>query len=135
MARRWRDFAWENPVKASLLGGIPFAFLSLLLHLFHYNVYGQATPGALMVAMTILYLALAILFGFTTPLRAGSVGPVLAYPVFVLLWPLLPGQSYDSITYDSGWVGGTLFKVLIPSGIIWLFVYTGYSIGRSAIKD
>ena len=135
MVRTWRDFARENRVKASLLGGIPFAFLSLLLHFFHYNVYGQATPGTLMVAMTILYLALAVLFGFTTPIRAGSIGPVLAYPVFVLLWPLLPGQSYESITYDSGWIGGILFKVLIPSGIIWLFVYTGYSFGHSAIKD
>ena len=88
-----------------------------------------------MVAMTILYLALAVLFGFTSPPRVGSIGPVLAYPVFVLRWPLLPGQNYDSITYDSGWVGGIIFKVLIPSGIIWLFVYTGHSLGRSAIKD
>ena len=135
MVRQCRSFAWKNPVEASLLGIIPFAFLSILLQFFHYNVYGQMTPGVLMGAITVLYLALAMLLGFIAPLRAASVGPVLGYPAFVLLWPLFTGLNYDSITYDSGWVGGLLFKVLIPAGIIWLFVCTGHSLGLPRIRN
>ena len=126
---QWRSFAWEHPAKALLLTIIPLAFLMLLGNSFNSAVYDNATPGALAGTIMALYLALAVFLGLTTPFRVGSLAPILVYAAATLLWPLTPMEDYDFITYDSGWLGGIIYKVVIPSCLIWLFAYTGYLIG------
>ena len=61
-------------------------------------------------------------------MRVGAVGPVLAYPVATLLWPLISGGGYDNLTYESGWVGAVLYA-LAPTTVIWLAAYIGRRLG------
>ncbi len=126
---QWRTFAWEHPAKALLLTIIPLAFLMLLGYTFHSAVYDSAMPGALAGTIIALYLALTLFLGLTTPLTVGNVAPVLVYAAATMLWPLTPVDDYDSITYDSGWIGGIIYLVVISSCLICLFAYTGYLIG------
>ena len=134
LIKQWRIYACEHPAKAAVVGGIPFVLLMLLGNYNSYVVDGESSGGALLGAIICLYLALALFMGLTTPFRVGCIGPVLAYAALVLLWPLISGDSYDSFTYDSGWVGGIIYQVVIPCFVIWLVVLTGYSIGHPTDK-
>ena len=58
------------------------------------------------------------------------MGPVLAYPALTLLGPLTPWDSYDNLTYDSGWVGAVLYQ-LVPTAIIGLAAWGGRGLGRA----
>ena len=128
--KRWRSFAWEQPSVATVMASIPFFALMMLVTRYTSSIYEHEMSAGMGLTITALYLALAVFVGLTTPLRVGSIGPVLAYVAVTTLWPIIPGgDTFDSITYDSGWVGGILYRVLIPSGVIWLFVYVGYAIG------
>ena len=122
----WWAFAWQNQAKATTLAGIPFVVLALLINIYDSTQYGGSSPGAAASALIILYLILTALVGFASPLlRVGSVGPILAYGVITLLWPLVPrGATYGDITYDSGWPG-VVVTIAIASVIIWLFALAG----------
>ena len=133
--KMWRNFAWEQPVIATVLATIPFIVLVLLGDKIDGTVDRGAMGDRMLVAIIVLYLALAVFVGLTTPLWVGSIGPVLAVVFLILLWPLIQGENYNSLTYDSGWVGGIIYSIVIPSSIIWLFVYVGYLIGRTGSKS
>lgn len=126
---QWRTFAWEHTAKALLLTIIPLALLMLLGYTFHSAVYDSTMSGALAGTIVTLYLAQTLFLGLTTPLTVGSVAPVLVYAAATMLCSLTPVDDYDSITYDSGWIGGIIYKVVIPSCLLWLVAYTGYLIG------
>ena len=130
--RAWSAFAWQNPRVATAVASIPFLVLALLINIYDSVIYGGGTPGTMVAAFTILYLALAVAAGITSPLRVGSVGPILAYAAITMLWPLVPGgDTYEAMEYDSGWIGAVMSGVVIPSVVIWLFVLAGNLIGGS----
>ena len=130
--RGWSTFAWQNPRIATAVASIPFVVLALLININDSVIYGGGTPGAMVAAFTILYLALAVAAGLTSPLRVGSVGPILAYAAITMLWPLVPGgDTYEAMKYDSGWIGVVMSSVVIPSVVIWMFVLAGNLVGGS----
>ena len=60
-----------------------------------YDNNNETMPGTMIGAMIALYLGATFVIGLVTPMRVGAVGPVLAYPVATLLWPLISGGAYD----------------------------------------
>lgn len=125
----WASFAWQNQPKATAYISIPFIVLALIIEIYDSVVYGSGSPGVMLAVITVLYLALTAVAGYISPLRVGSLGPVLAYGVISLLWPLLPwGDNYEAMTYDSGWPG-VVCTIAVSSVVIWLFAFAGNLIG------
>ena len=129
--KAWNTFAWQNPALATVFASIPFIVLALLI-----NIYGSdGTPGAIVTAIIVLYLILTTIAGFISPLRVGSISPVLAYDVITLLWPLVPGgNTYEAMTYDSGWPG-VVVTIAVASAVIWLSAFAGNLIGGATRSD
>ena len=129
--KAWHTFAWQNPALATVFASIPFIVLALLI-----NIYdSDGTPGAMVAAITVLYLILIAIAGFISPLRVGSIGAVLAYDVITLLWPLVPGGNiYEAMTYDSGWPG-VVVTIAVASAVIWLSAFAGNLIGGATRSD
>ena len=129
--KAWSAFAWQCPTLATVVAGIPFIVLSLLINI-NDNAYSDGTPGVMVAAITILYLTLAAFVGLTSPLRVATIGPILAYATVTMLWPLVPGgETYESLKYESGWVGVVMSGIVIPSAVIWLFAFVGNAIGAA----
>ena len=109
--------------------------LALLLNLYDNVVYGGGTPDVMVAAITILYLFLTAVAGFISPLRVASTGPVLAHDVITLLWILVPGgETYESMTYESGWVGIAV-TIAVASAVIWLSAFAGNLIREATGRD
>lgn len=131
----WREFARQNQVRAIALTGVPFITLALLLNFYTDIVYGGGSPGVMVAVITILYLILTAAVGFVSTLRVGSVGPILAHDAITILWIVLPvGESHESLTYESGWVGVAV-SVLVASAVIWLAAFAGNLIGDATRSD
>ena len=133
--KAWSTFAWQNPALATVFASIPFIVLALLINIYDSVIYSNGTPGAMLAAITVLYLILTAMAGFISPLRVGSIGPVLAYDVITLLWPLVPGgNTYEAMTYDSGWPG-VVVTIAVASAVIWLSAFAGNLIGGATRSD
>ena len=125
----WQDLTERQPIAVTLVLLALFTACVMGAHALDGIVYNNAGPGALMGAIIALYLAATFILGLTTPLRVGSVGPVLGLAAGTLLWPLTPWESYDDLTYDSGWAGAVLYT-LLPSAAIWLVAKFGSNLGK-----
>ena len=106
---------------------LPFAACVIGAYALEDIVYNEVIPGALAGAIPALYLAATFAVGLTTPLRAASLGPVVGFAAVTLLWPLTPWESYDDLTYDSGWAGAVIYT-LLQSFIIWLVAQFGWNL-------
>ena len=98
------------------------------------NVYysnNETMPAALGWTIAALYLATTFVMALITPLRTAEAVPAAAYVAVTLLWPLTPWDSYESLTYDSGWAGAVLYT-LIPSAFIWFAAYAVRKFGGPA---
>ena len=124
----WQCISQRRPVAVMSVLCVLFTACVMGTHALNSIVYNNAGPGALMGAIIALYLAATFILGLTTPLRVGSVGPVLGLAAGTLLWPLTPWESYDDLTYDSGWAGAVVYT-LIPCGIVWLVARFGRNLG------
>lgn len=130
----WRGFAQQNRAKAAALVSAPFIMLALLLNFYDSVVYGGGTPGIMVAVITILYLLLTAAAGFISPLRVAGIGPVLAHGVVTLLWIVVSKETYESITYESGWVGVAV-SIAVASAVIWLFAFAGNLIGEATRSE
>ena len=131
----WREFARQNQVRAIALTSVPFITLALLLNFYTGIVYDGGPPGVMVAVIIILYLVLTAVLGFVSRLRVGSIGPVLAYVAIRILWIVLPvGESHESLTYESGWVGVAV-SILVASAVIWLAAFAGNLIGDATRSD
>ena len=124
----WQYITQRRPVAVISASCVLFTACVMGAHALDGIVYNNAGPGALMGAIIALYLAATFILGLTTPLRVGSVGPAFGFAAGTLLWPLTPWESYDDLTYDSGWTGAVAYT-LIPCGIIWLVAKFGRNLG------
>lgn len=127
----WQRYTRQHPVVAILAVAVPFMAGMMGIHPvngigYYYN--NETMPGGVIGTTTVLYLGAAFVIGLVTPLRVGALGPVLAYPAVALLGPLTPWDSYDNLTYDSGWVGAVLYP-LVPTAIIGLAAWGGRGLG------
>ena len=128
----WQNFTRRHPIVVMFALTAVFAIFVCWVYALESTAYynnNRSMPGALFGAIIALYLTVTFVVGLVTPLRAGDVGPVVAYAAVTLLWPLTPGESYDSLTYDSGWVGAVMAAV-VPSVIIWFVAYAGRKMGK-----
>ncbi len=89
----------------------------------------EVLPAFLGWPVIALYLAAAFITGLLTPLKTATLAPVIAYVTVALLWPLTPWNSYDNLTYDSGWPGAVVYKAVIPSLLVWCVAYAGRKFG------
>ncbi len=126
----WQGYTRRHPFVAMVTLTLLFTLGVLVMHALDstYDNNNETMPGVLAGAIIALYLGATFVVGLVTPMRVGAVGPVLAYPVATLLWPLISGGGYDDLTYDSGWVGAVL-KALAPTAFIWLAAYIGRLLG------
>ena len=129
IVRRWQGFTQRHPIAVAAALTILFTGCALGAHALESVVYDRAMPGAVVGAITALYLAGTFVVGLTTPLRMASVAPAVGYAAARLLWPLTPWESYDALTYDSGWAGAVI-NTLVPCGIIWCVAYAGRVLGE-----
>ena len=130
----WRRFAGRNRAKAAALVSIPFIILALLLDFYDSVVYGGGTPGIMVAVITVLYLLLTAVAGFISPMRVASIGPVLAHGVVTLSWIAVSGETYESMTYESGWVGIAV-TIAVASAVIWLSAFAGNFMGEATRND
>ena len=128
IVRRWQGFTRRHPVAVVAALTILFTVCALGAHALESVVYDRIMPGAVVGAITAVYLAVTFVVGLTTPLRMASVAPVVGYAAARLLWPLTPWESYDALTYDVGWAGAVI-HTLVPCGIIWFVAYAGRVLG------
>ena len=128
IVRRWRGLARRHPIAVAAALTILFTGCALGAHALESVVYDRVMPGAVVAAITAVYLTVTFVVGLTTPLRMASVAPVVSYAAARLLWPLTPWESYDALTYDSGWAGAVI-HTLVPCSIIWFVAYAGRVLG------
>ena len=127
----WQGYTRRHPVVVMLPLTLLFTLGALGVHALDSIVYdnnNETMPGAVIGTIIVLYLGATFVIGLVTPLRVGAVGPVLAVPALTLLWPLTPWDSYDNLTYESGWAGAVLYT-LVPTAIIGLVAWVGRGLG------
>ena len=127
----WQGYTRRRPVVAMLTLTLLFTLTMLIWDALDSAVYhnnNQTMPAALGWTISALYLGATFVIGLVTPMRVGAVGAVLAYPAMTLLWPLISGEGYDNLTYESGWAGAVLFA-LAPTAVIWLAAKNGRLLG------
>ena len=127
----WQRYTKRHPVVAMITLALLFTLAVLMWDALDSAVYynnNETMPAALGWTISALYLGATFVIGLVTPMRVGAVGPVLAYPVATLLWPLITGEGYDNLTYESEWVGAVLFA-LAPTAVIWLAACIGRRLG------
>ena len=126
----WQGFAQRHPVPAFAALTILFTACALgEAALANIVYYSRPAPGELVGATIALYLAATFVVGLVTPLKVGCLSPMVAYSAVVLLWPLTPWDSYNNLTYESGWTGALLVQVATPSAVIWFVAYAGRKMG------
>ncbi len=127
----WQGYTRRHPfvvmATLTLLFTLAVLIWDALDSIVYYN-NNETMPVALGWLISALYLGATFAVGLVTPMRVGAVGPVLAYPVATLLWPLISGGGYDNLTYESGRVGAVLYA-LAPTAFIWLAAYIGRLLG------
>ena len=94
------------------------------------SIVYQVMPSSMVYALVALFLLIVLIAGLLTPLMLETMTPAIAYAAVTLLWPLTPWESYDNLTYDSGWAGVLLLNIGAISFIIWLVAYVGYKLGK-----
>ena len=127
----WQGYTRRHTVVVMLTLTLLFTLGALGVHALDSIVYdnnNETMPGAVIGTITVLYLGATFVIGLVTPLRVGAVGPVLAVPALTLLWPLTPWDSYDNLTYESGWAGAVLYT-LVPTAIVGLVAWVGRGLG------
>lgn len=128
MIVRWQTMVARHPFAAMVILTAVFTacvFWANALNAAFY--YDRQAPGTLVAFIIVLYLSASLVFGLITPSRCGTLPPALGYISGMWLWPLVPGEGYDDLTYDSGWAGAVLYT-LAPAFIVWLVSITGWNL-------
>ncbi len=124
----WQGFAQRQPVGVTAALTLLFTVWVVGISALDSVVYDGNMPSPLFWTISALYLAATFVAGLLTPLRTARACPVIAFAAVTFLWPLTPWESYDDLTYDSGWAGAVL-NVAVPSAVIWFVGYAGSKFG------
>lgn len=95
----------------------------------YYN-NNETMPAALGWTISALYLGATFVIGLVTPMRVGAVGPVLAYPVATLLWPLISGGATIILPTSPGGLGQCFTRWRRPPSSGWPPISAGDWAGR-----
>ena len=116
----WQGYPRRHPVVVALTLTLLFTCTVLMINALDstYEKNNETIPGTMVGAIIALHLGATFVIGLVTPLRVGAVGPVLAYPVAMWVWPPISGGGYDNLTYDSGWVGAVLYPLVTTLPIL-----------------